>query len=149
MAYPVIDRAVDDRAVPGGARPAPGDRLDPALGRRIRYEVDRRCLVPYLQRHDHPWLFDSPDRPVNNWSAVCNAGVAGAAIHLEPDAARLAEILARAARSLDDYLSTFDEDRRSTKDRHTGLTGSATTPYSPTSWDTARAGEWTSSTTSI
>jgi hypothetical protein len=87
-----------------------GDSLDPALGRRIRYEVDRRCLAPYLQRHDHPWLFDSPERPVNNWTAVCNAGVAGAAIYLEPDAARLAEILARAARSLDDYLSTFDED---------------------------------------
>ena len=87
-----------------------GDRLDPALGRRIRYEVDRRCLAPYLARHDHWWLFDTPDRPVNNWTAVCNAGVAGAAIHLEQDAARLAEILARAARSLDDYLSTFDED---------------------------------------
>jgi hypothetical protein len=87
-----------------------GDHLDPALGRRIRYEVGRRCLTPYLERHDHWWLFDTPQRPVNNWTAVCNAGVAGAAIHLEPDAARLAEILARAARSLDDYLSTFDED---------------------------------------
>lgn len=87
-----------------------GDHLDPALGRRIRHEVDRRCLVPYLTRHDHWWLFDSPERPVNNWTAVCNAGVAGAAIHLEPDAGRLAEILARAARSLDDYISTFDED---------------------------------------
>jgi Heparinase II/III-like protein len=86
------------------------DHLDPALGRRIRYEVDRRCLDPYLARHDHWWLFDSPDRPVNNWTAVCNAGVAGAAIHLEQDTARLAEILARAARSLDDYLSTFDGD---------------------------------------
>jgi Heparinase II/III-like protein len=92
-----------------------GDRLDPALGRRIRHEVDRRCLVPYLERHDHPWLFDSPDRPVNNWTAVCNAGVAGAAIYLEPDAARLAEILARATRSLDDYLSTFDQDGGSTE----------------------------------
>jgi len=87
-----------------------GDRLDPALAKRIRHEVDWRCLTPYLTRHDHWWLFDAPDRPVNNWTAVCNAGVAGAAIHLEPDAARLAEILARAARSLDDYLATFDED---------------------------------------
>jgi len=87
-----------------------GDHLDPAMGRRIRYEVDRRCLTPYLARHDHWWLFDTPERPVNNWTAVCNAGIAGAAIHLEQDAARLAEILARAARSLDDYLSTFDED---------------------------------------
>ncbi|HJQ28620.1 MAG TPA: heparinase II/III family protein [Rubrobacter sp.] len=87
-----------------------GDRLDPALGQRIRHEVDRRCLNPYLKRHDHWWLFDSPERPVNNWTAVCNAGVAGAATYLEADTARLAEILARAARSLDDYLSTFDQD---------------------------------------
>ena len=92
-----------------------------------------------------PLALRLPDRPVNNWTAVCNAGVAGAAIYLEPDAARLAEILARAARSLDDYLSTFDEDGGSTKDQPTGLTGSATTPSWPTSWDTARAGRWTSS----
>jgi len=87
-----------------------GDRLDPALGPRIRHEVDWRCLAPYLERHDHGWLFDTPQRPSNNWTAVCNAGVAGAAIYLEQDTARLAEILARSARSLDDYLSTFDED---------------------------------------
>jgi hypothetical protein len=111
MAYPVIDLSAAMTALYLAELDLLlGDRLDPALGLRIRYEVDRRCLDPYLARHDHPWLFDSPDRPVNNWAAVCNAGVAGAAIHLEPDAARLAEILARAARSLDDYLSTFDED---------------------------------------
>jgi hypothetical protein len=111
MAYPVIDLSVAMTALYLAELDLLlGNRLDPALGRRIRYEVDWRCLAPYLERHNHPWLFDSPDRPVNNWTAVCNAGVAGAAIHLEPDAARLAEILARAARSLDDYLSTFDED---------------------------------------
>ncbi len=116
MAYPVIDLSVAMTALYLAELDLLlGDRLDPALGRRIRHEVDRRCLVPYLERHDHPWLFDSPDRPVNNWTAVCNAGVAGAAIHLEPDDARLAEILARAARSLDDYLSTFDEDGGSTE----------------------------------
>jgi hypothetical protein len=34
----------------------------------------------------------------------------GAAIYLEEDVARLAELIARAARSLDDYLDTFDSD---------------------------------------
>jgi hypothetical protein len=92
-----------------------GAQLDPALGERIRYEVNRRCLVPYLERHDHWWLYNTYLRTVNNWTAVCNAGVAGAAIYLEPDAARLAEILARAARSMDDYLSTFDPDGGSTE----------------------------------
>lgn len=87
-----------------------GPALDPALAKRIQDEVDRRCLTPYLSRHDHWWLFRSESREMNNWNAVCNAGVAGAAIYLEPDPARLAEILARTARSLDDYLATFDPD---------------------------------------
>lgn len=87
-----------------------GDELDPALGKRIRYEVDRRCFTPYLTRHDHWWLHNTLVRRVNNWTAVCNGGIVGAAIYLETDIARLAEIIARAARSLDDYLDTFDPD---------------------------------------
>jgi len=87
-----------------------GDELDPALGKRIRDELDRRCFTPYLTRHDHWWLYNTALRNVNNWTAVCTAGVVGAAIYVEPDPARLAEILARAARSLDDYLDTFDPD---------------------------------------
>ena len=87
-----------------------GPALDPMLGSRIRHEVSRRCTVPYLTRHDHWWLYNTGLRQVNNWTAVCNAGVVGAAIYLEPDVARLAELIARAARSLDDYLATFDVD---------------------------------------
>lgn len=87
-----------------------GPRLEPALARRIRAEVDRRCLRPYLARHDHWWLHGGGGRSLNNWTAVCNAGVAGAAVFLEPDVARLAEILARAMPSLDEYLDTFDPD---------------------------------------
>jgi hypothetical protein len=87
-----------------------GSELDPALGKRIRYEVDRRCTTPYLTRHDHWWLYNSHSRRVNNWTAVCNGGTVGAAIYLEQDVARLAELISRAARSLDDYLDTFDPD---------------------------------------
>lgn len=87
-----------------------GDQLDPLLGKRIRYEVDLRCFTPYLTRHDHWWLNNIEVRKVNNWTAVCNAGVVGAALYLEKDLSRLAEMIARAARSLDDYLLTFDQD---------------------------------------
>jgi hypothetical protein len=92
-----------------------GHALDPLLGKRIRDEVDRRLLTPYLTRHDHWWLHNSRARTVNNWTAVCNCGVVGAACYLEEDPARLAEIIARAARSLDDYLATFDPDGGSTE----------------------------------
>lgn len=87
-----------------------GARLDPALGQRIRDEVERRCLAPFLTRHDFWWLYNTAQRQVNNWTAVCVGGVVGAATYLEADPARLAEIIARGLRSLDDYLATFDED---------------------------------------
>jgi hypothetical protein len=87
-----------------------GARLDPALGKRIRDEVERRCLTPFLTRHDFWWLYNTAQRGVNNWTAVCVGGVVGAAIYLEDDPARLAELIARGARSLTDYLETFDED---------------------------------------
>ncbi|HYY89819.1 MAG TPA: hypothetical protein VFA49_13560, partial [Chloroflexota bacterium] len=58
-----------------------GSRLHTALGRRIRAEVERRCLAPYLTRHDRWWLHGSGGRSLNNWTAVCNAGVAGAALY--------------------------------------------------------------------
>lgn len=87
-----------------------GAKLDPLLGKRIRDEVDRRCFVPFLTRHDFWWLYNTEKRTVNNWTAVCVGGVVGAATYLESDPARLAELIARGARSLDDYLATFDED---------------------------------------
>ncbi|UUP16625.1 heparinase II/III domain-containing protein [Nitratireductor thuwali] len=85
-----------------------GDRLEPNLRAHIRAEVGRRAVSPFLERHDHWWLHPTPDRKINNWTAVCVTGAAGAACYLEPDNARLAEILARAMASLADYLETFD-----------------------------------------
>jgi len=80
------------------------------LGKRIRDEVDRRLFEPFLSRHDLWWMFNSAQHPVNNWTAVCVGGIVGAACYLENDNARLSEIIARGARSLTDYLATFDED---------------------------------------
>lgn len=87
-----------------------GDALDPGLRRRLRYEVERRCFTPYLAKNDFGWLYNTATHTVNNWSAVCNACAMAAAIYLEPDPARQAAILAKGARSLDDYLATFDVD---------------------------------------
>jgi hypothetical protein len=92
-----------------------GKRLAPNLRARIRSEADRRVISPFLQRHDHWWLHSTEDRPVNNWTAVCVAGTAGAACYLERDRARLAEILARSMASLADYLETFDSRGGSTE----------------------------------
>jgi hypothetical protein len=86
-----------------------GGQLDPRLGQRIRYEVDRRALTPFLTRHDHWWLYQPPGRAAN-WTGVCTGGIAAAALYLEPDPARLADILDLAARSLDGFLNSFGSD---------------------------------------
>lgn len=83
-----------------------GDRLHPALRERIRHEVDRRVLTPYLARDDFWW--HAP--PAMNWNAVCNAGVLVAALHLLDDVERQARVVTKGVRSLGNYLAGFDDD---------------------------------------
>lgn len=85
-----------------------GDALSVPLRARLRSEIDRRTVAPFLERNDHWWLHSTPDRQVNNWTAVCVAGVVGAACYLETDLDRLANIITRGLHSLADYLETFD-----------------------------------------
>ncbi|MFK4811710.1 heparinase II/III family protein [Devosia sp. ZW T5_3] len=85
-----------------------GDKLSPELRARIRSETNRRIIAPFLERNDHWWLHTTPAKQVNNWTAVCVAGVVGAACYFETDLDRLAEIITRGLRSLADYLDTFD-----------------------------------------
>lgn len=87
-----------------------GDRLAPNLRARLRAEVERRAIAPFLTRDDLWWLHSTAEKQVNNWTAVCVAGVVGAALYLETDADRLARIVARGLLSLADYLETFDRD---------------------------------------
>ncbi|MEO8683641.1 MAG: heparinase II/III family protein [Devosia sp.] len=85
-----------------------GEKLSPSLRARLRSETNRRTIAPFLERNDHWWLHPTPARQVGNWTAVCVAGVVGAACYFETDLDRLAEIIARGLHSLADYLETFD-----------------------------------------
>jgi hypothetical protein len=85
-----------------------GERLSPNLRLRLRAEVERRAIGAFLDRDDHWWLHTTPQKQVNNWTAVCVAGVVGAALYLETDSKRLARIVTRGLHSLADYLDTFD-----------------------------------------
>lgn len=73
-----------------------GAALPPALAARLRAEVNRRVLAPFMSRHDFGWMFSA-----SHEAAVCVAGAVGAALHLEPDPARLAEVVARGLWALD------------------------------------------------
>jgi hypothetical protein len=92
-----------------------GEQIHPLLEKRIRFEADQRIITPFLTRHDFWWLHPCPGRDLNNWTAVCVGNVIATAIYLERNTSRLAEVIARGASSLDDYLATFDSEGGSTE----------------------------------
>jgi hypothetical protein len=91
-----------------------GDRLDrvsPLVRPRLVREIDRRVLGPYLARDDFWWMGFAPraGRP-NNWNPWVNSNVIAAALLVEPDAGRRADLVHRALRSLDKYLGPYPAD---------------------------------------
>ncbi len=89
-----------------------GNRLDivtPALRSRVRLEVDRRVLTPFMERDDFWWMgFTRKD--LNNWTPWILSNIIDAFLLLETDNARLATALTRAMRMLDRYLDCQPED---------------------------------------
>jgi hypothetical protein len=90
-----------------------GPRLDalcPRLRARIRHEVDRRILRPFLQRDDFWWMGLRGARRLNNWTPWCCSNALAAGLCLETDPARRAALVARAMACLDRYLDSQPRD---------------------------------------
>lgn len=81
-----------------------GERLDAKVAERIRYEVRRRVIDPYLKGKSNRW-----DRLGNNWAAVC-AGSVGAAFLYIADEDEVKAVFPRLKQTLGCYLSSFGED---------------------------------------
>ncbi|MCL6457440.1 MAG: heparinase II/III-family protein [Gorillibacterium sp.] len=82
------------------------DKLHPLVAERAVSEVKKRILEPYSALDSsYGW-----ETLTNNWAAVCAASVGGAALYLLPDADRLTPVLLRVIRTIEGYLSGFEED---------------------------------------
>ena len=88
-----------------------GDRLTPALRERLRKEVKRRILDPYLavvregQIRGNWWM-----KGDSNWNAVCTAGVVCTALALLDKPEERAEVLAAMEISNPHFISGFTDD---------------------------------------
>ena len=88
-----------------------GDRLPGDLRAHTYDEIRRRVLDPYLAAlrsgttRGNWWMLCR-----NNWNAVCNAGVTGAALAIVPSTAERAEILAGMEISNPFFIKGFTED---------------------------------------
>ncbi|MCE5342043.1 MAG: heparinase II/III-family protein [Eubacteriales bacterium] len=92
-------------ALLGGALEA----VTPLLCRRVRLEVEKRVLTPFMERDDFWWMgFTRKD--LNNWTPWILSNIIDAFLLLETDDDRLAAALTRVMRMLDRYLACQSED---------------------------------------
>ncbi|WP_181593093.1 heparinase II/III family protein [Paenibacillus sp. YN15] len=74
------------------------------IAERVRIEVDRRILSPYLARDDFWWMGFHGAKP-NNWNPWCNSNCLTAVLLLEKDRKRREKLLQKIADSIDHYLA--------------------------------------------
>lgn len=80
------------------------NRLDDLVRERIKTEVRRRVIEPYLSGRENVW-----DARENNWAAVCAGSVGGAMLYLANDA-EINAALPRIKKTLNCYLNGFGSD---------------------------------------
>jgi hypothetical protein len=83
-------------------------RLDEQSGmvsKRIRYEMKRRILDPYLARDDFWWMGLNTNRKVNNWNPWITSNCITSFLLLEEDAGRRTEGIKKALQSLDAFMN--------------------------------------------
>lgn len=79
-------------------------RFDKAVEERIKYEVRKRIIEPYLKGRKNSW-----DELKNNWSAVCVGSVGSAFLYLAEDS-EVKAVLPRLFNTLNCYLEGFGDD---------------------------------------
>ncbi len=106
---PVVDLfAAETGALLACAAAVLGGKLPGEVQSRIRAEVSRRVLTPYLT--DTFWWMGESGTHLNNWTPWCTQNVLLCAFTLPMEEAALRAATGRAARSLDAFLDEYGED---------------------------------------
>ena len=87
-------------------------KVNPAIPVRLRNELQRRILDPYMKRSDWWWqAFNAtPQTMVNNWNPWCNFNVLSSFMLLENDPNQLAQAVYRTMVSVDKFLNYTQDD---------------------------------------
>ena len=87
------------------------DKTDPSISLRLKHEIQRRTLTPFLEQHYWWMALDSrPETLVNNWNPWCNTGVLQSFLLTETDSIRMAQAVERSMRSVDQFINHANGD---------------------------------------
>lgn len=85
------------------------DRYSPMINKRISYELNRRIVVPFLDRTDFWWMGFS-GRPMNNWNIWINTNILQTALLAVNETDTRNRVIEKAIRSADFFLNGYPED---------------------------------------
>lgn len=86
------------------------DKIFPELSRRLKSELMKREIEPYLARTDFWWMGFDPDNTLNNWNPWCNANAILTFMLIEDDINDLAKGIWKTMWSVDQYLNRIKGD---------------------------------------
>jgi hypothetical protein len=86
------------------------EKVNPLVRDRLRFELERRILVPYRERNDFWWMGLEADRPVNNWNPWINSNCLTCILLLEKDEQRRAQGVYKVLESVDRFLDAYHDD---------------------------------------
>lgn len=88
------------------------DKVDPAISKRLYYELRKRTLDPYMNEDRFWWMAFNlkPGGMVNNWNPWCNFNVLQCFMLLENDKDKLAKAVYRTMQSVDKFINYTHSD---------------------------------------
>jgi hypothetical protein len=114
VAEPTVDLfAADTAATLSWIHYLMGERLDevsPLVSKRIEHDVQAKVLDPCYLRNDFWWMGFGQNRAMNNWTPWICSNWLTAALLIEEDGRRRAEMVQKAMRSIDRFLDAYHED---------------------------------------
>lgn len=88
------------------------DKINPVIAAKLRTNIQKRILEPYMARSDYWWqAFNyKPGVLVNNWNPWCNSNVLTCFLLLEEDKDKLAAAVHRTMQSVDHFINYVQAD---------------------------------------
>ena len=89
------------------------DKVNPSIAIRLRHELEKRTLEPYMNEANYYWwqaFRATPTTMVNNWNPWCNSNVLQTLMLLEDDRDKLAAGIYRTMQSVDRFLNYVHAD---------------------------------------
>ena len=86
------------------------DKTSVLINRRIKQEIDRKIIQPYLLRNDFWWQATKPGVMVNNWNPWCNFNVLTATLLTSDDYELKVGLLRKTMTSVDQFINYYKND---------------------------------------